>query len=200
MLRCGRMEATTADHRQPFSSSGAVAGDSANHGDNSYDLVGDWAKTVGMDRSHAMRWLKAEKYKLHMIRGSTTRGQKSCALSSSDAIKARARRLSEFPKGEAQPVTTSSGYFYIVQLIPDHDPCRIKLGYSTSTRRRLSEYHTTCPEAKLLRKFDCEPAFEVAAIASVTRVGCVRVGEEVYDVDDVDALLARAKQFFDLMP
>ena len=43
------------------------------------------------------------------------------------------------------------GYFYLMQLVPEVLPNRIKIGFADNVERRLNEHRTAAPTAKLLR-------------------------------------------------
>ena len=42
------------------------------------------------------------------------------------------------------------GYFYLIQLIPEAMPNRVKIGFADNVERRLVEHQTAAPTAKLL--------------------------------------------------
>ena len=92
------------------------------------------------------------------------------------------------------------GWFYVVQLMPEFSERRLKLGFSSAIANRLRAFRTVAPTATCIRKYRCERVWELSAIASITRIGCSRVGEEVFDVESVADTIARADAFFALMP
>jgi hypothetical protein len=92
------------------------------------------------------------------------------------------------------------GYFYVVQPVPDLEPRRVKLGYTTNVESRLASYRTISPHAQVLETWPCKTAWEAAAIDSVTREECELLGGEVFRCEDVNRLIERADAFFELMP
>ncbi len=52
------------------------------------------------------------------------------------------------------------GYFYIVQLVPEAIPNRIKLGYTDDLKQRLREHQTSAPTAKILSHWPCKRYWE----------------------------------------
>ncbi len=91
------------------------------------------------------------------------------------------------------------GYFYLIQLIPEALPKRIKIGFADNVERRLNEHRTAAPTAKLLKAWPCKRSWDYAAMDSITRAGCRLVLNEVFE-GDVDGFLSRAESFFSVMP
>jgi hypothetical protein len=92
------------------------------------------------------------------------------------------------------------GFFYVVQLVPELDPHRLKLGFANDAEARLQGHRTAAPTAQLLKAWPCKRAWEDAAIASVTRVESKLIGSEVYECSNVQRLIERGDGFFGLMP
>lgn len=106
------------------------------------------------------------------------------------------------------PVTSSSeetakfdryGYFYVIQLIPEALPNRVKIGFADNVEKRLAEHRTAAPTAKLLKAWPCKRSWDYAAMDSITRDGCKLVLNEVYE-GDIQGFIERAEQFFAVMP
>lgn len=91
------------------------------------------------------------------------------------------------------------GYFYLIQLIPEALPKRIKIGFADNVERRLNEHRTAAPTAKLLKAWSCKRSWDYAAMDSITREGCRLVLNEVFE-GDVEGFLRRAESFFSVMP
>jgi hypothetical protein len=91
------------------------------------------------------------------------------------------------------------GYFYIIQLHPEDLPNRLKVGYTNNIDVRLSDHRTIAPTLQLIKSWLCKRTWEAAAIASITRDGCDKVGVEVYD-GEPQVLVERAEAFFSVMP
>ena len=99
------------------------------------------------------------------------------------------------PKGD-------KGYFYIVELIPEHTPFRIKMGRTTNLRKRLSELRVTCPKAVLLHWWHCEKLDEQKAIDFIdSEILVFHLSGEVIDLPAIDgaiySLLVCLEEFFD---
>lgn len=91
------------------------------------------------------------------------------------------------------------GSFYLIQLVPELRPNRVKVGFADNVDKRLTEHRTAAPTAKLLRAWPCKRSWENAAIDSITREGCKLVLNEVYE-GDVNGFVARGDGFFAIMP
>ncbi|MDD5058280.1 MAG: hypothetical protein PHQ60_10430 [Sideroxydans sp.] len=91
------------------------------------------------------------------------------------------------------------GYFYLIQLVPEALPNRIKIGFADNVERRLTEHRTAAPTAKLLKAWPCKRSWDYAAMDSITREDCRLVLNEVFE-GDINGFLRRADSFFSVMP
>jgi hypothetical protein len=91
------------------------------------------------------------------------------------------------------------GYFYIIQLVPEALPNRVKIGFADAVEKRLDEHRTAAPTARLLKAWPCKRSWDYAAMDSITREGCKLVLNEVYE-GDIDGFIARGDAFFAVMP
>ncbi|HHT9126847.1 MAG TPA: hypothetical protein ACFYD6_13680 [Candidatus Brocadiia bacterium] len=102
-------------------------------------------------------------------------------------------------KDAAQYDRYQYGSFYIIQLVPEALPTRVKIGYADDVDQRLNEHRTAAPTARLLKAWPCKKSWDYTAMDSITREGCKRVRNEVYE-GDITGFLERAEGFFALMP
>ncbi len=91
------------------------------------------------------------------------------------------------------------GYFYIIQLIPEAMPNRVKIGYTDNLETRLQEHQTSAPTAKYIGHWKCKRSWDQAAMDSITREDCKFIMNEVYE-GDIKSFLKRAEEFFLIMP
>ena len=91
------------------------------------------------------------------------------------------------------------GFFYMIQLVPEFQPNRVKIGYADEVNKRFKEHQTASPTAKLIGHWPCKRAWDQAAMDSITRIDCTYVLNEVYE-GDVDEFKKRAENFFEIMP
>ncbi len=160
---------------------------------------------VGIDTMHRADRKFGEQLGINMFRQATptSRGSKVKCLSVDDA-----NRLFDFlrekdsaPDTEYKNPTTQRVYgsFYILQLIPEALPNRIKIGYTDNLEARIEEHRCSAPTAKLLASWECKRSWDQAAMDSITRKDCKLVKNEVYE-GDVDLFIQRANDFFGVMP
>lgn len=162
-------------------------------------LVSDLATELGMDKSNLRRYIIDHGIGMAKVRTQNSRGQLTLALSIEGAEAVRAFRQTD---GYASQVIVSDGpgYFYIVQVIPELLPTRVKLGYATSPETRLKAHQTSAPTASLLKVWPCKRVWEQTVIDSITRVDCTLVANEVFDCGKLDSLIQRGNVLFSLMP
>jgi hypothetical protein len=110
-----------------------------------------------------------------------------------------ARRGPQTEAGEDVSKYDRFGFFYLIQLIPEALPNRVKIGFADNVERRLNEHRTAAPTAKLLKAWPCKRSWDYAAMDSITREGCRLVLNEVFE-GDINEFLSRAESFFSVMP
>lgn len=91
------------------------------------------------------------------------------------------------------------GYFYLIQLVPEALPNRIKVGYTDDLDQRLRDHQTAAPTARVIASWPCKRSWDYAAMDSVTRADCRWVLNEVWE-GDPEGFAKRAAAFFANMP
>ena len=91
------------------------------------------------------------------------------------------------------------GFFYIIQLVPEALPNRVKIGFADSVERRLTEHHTAAPTARVLKAWPCKRSWDYAAMDSITKEGCKLVLNEDFE-GDIAGFVERGDKFFAVMP
>lgn len=61
------------------------------------------------------------------------------------------------------------GFFYLIQLVPEALPNRVKIGFADDVEKRLVEHRTAAPTAKLLKVWLCKRSWDYAAMDSISR-------------------------------
>ena len=177
------------------------------------EMIGipDIAKRLGLDSGSVRRLIARENetLKLTINRGKGDR----LLLSKEDAdrliasYEARRGPIGDYEPRRA-PIADGDepsmgydryGYFYIIQLVPEALPNRVKIGFSDNVEKRLNEHQTAAPTAKILKAWPCKRSWDYAAMDSVTREGCKLVLNEVFE-GDIDGFVVRGDQFFAIMP
>lgn len=167
-----------------------------------YVTLAALAAEFGLDRSNTRKYVLKHGFEPITVRTPESRGQLSLALKTEDAEVIRALRQSQgFGSGRVPSQQDASvGAFYLVQLVPDLAPNRVKLGFATDAVARLTSHRTAAPTAQLVKTWPCRFAWEPCAIVSATRTGCRQIGGEVYECDSMDELVIRLDAFFFIMP
>ena len=156
----------------------------------SYQIVSRTIKKMGGDLSITVQ------------RKRNKNGRLSKCLSVEDTNKLNSfleSRKSTITSKEHDSLFQKYGYFYVIQLVPEALPNRVKLGYADDVKQRLREHQTSAPTARIIGQWRCKRYWEQTAIDSITREGCKLVLNEVYEAGTKE-LLRRAKEFFALMP
>lgn len=91
------------------------------------------------------------------------------------------------------------GFFYLIQLVPEALPDRVKIGFADNAEKRLAEHRSAAPTARLLKSWPCKRSWDYAAMDSITRTGCKLVLNEVYE-GEVEGFIQRGDAFFAMMP
>ena len=92
------------------------------------------------------------------------------------------------------------GVFYLLQLEPNHDPGRLKVGFATSLAERLRKHRCSAPLTTVVRTWPCKRLWEQTAIDCVAD-GCEeRLSREVFRTASLESVIAKCERFFELMP
>src|SRR3989344_3956758 len=160
----------------------------------------DVAKSLGKHKARIFKILGRLGIETVKEKSSTAKGQKIAYITADDydRIKeylAGAKNGSEAPA----PLPDVGGVFYLIQLEPEHDPGRFKLGFATNIEERLRSHKTAAPFSKVLKTWPCKLLWERTAIECAAQ-GCVRLHTEVFRTESIDEVQSRCEQFFKLMP
>ena len=163
------------------------------------------ASLMGLNPSQARKYVLFRlKIKPHQARTPDSRGKKTYVFTQSEADRIVEQRNAEFPNNYertgAEGLEGVSGFFYVVLLCPELSTCRVKLGFAINVLQRLKQHQTAAPTARLLKSWPCRPTWEIAAIDALTRTECSLVREEVFDCENLEALVKRGDTFFSLLP
>jgi len=164
--------------------------------------IAEIAKRLGVDLTTVRRLIarESEALQLELHRG---KGDK-LLLSKEDAdrlVASYEARRGPIAVGDASETAKYDryGYFYVIQLVPEALPNRVKVGFADNVDKRLAEHQTAAPTAVLLKSWPCKRSWDYAAMDSVTRTGCKLVLNEVYE-GEIRGFLERGDAFFALMP
>lgn len=158
------------------------------------------AAELGLDRSNMRKYALKVGVKPHKRRTPDSAGQLTLAVTAAEAKFLRAKRREQGFLEASRPVSTEVGVFYIIQLVPELDPRRLKFGFADDIQARLAQHRTSAPTAQLLKTWPCRRPWEGTVIDSLSGAGCRLILNEVYECEDVPAVVERADAIFSLLP
>ncbi|MCP5020549.1 MAG: hypothetical protein GY930_02130 [bacterium] len=160
----------------------------------------DAAARLGRNKEHLFKVLKRLGIEPTKQKSSGARGQRISYLSREqlELLKNEVGTSNDQPTGGAG-AGGASGVFYLIQLEPDHDPGRFKLGFASSIDERLRAHRTAAPLCQVVETWPSKHLWEKTAIDSIAR-GCERLHTEVFRTDSIAEIEERGKAFFTLMP
>jgi hypothetical protein len=91
------------------------------------------------------------------------------------------------------------GFYYLIQLEPEHGPKRFKVGFTTELQGRLRKHLCSAPFAKYVKHWLCRRGWERTATDCITDKS-EHLREEVYRASSIDDVIGVAARFFALMP
>ncbi len=165
--------------------------------------IKDLANEIGIDRSNLRKYVLALGIEPLNVRTPESRGQITLAFTPEDAQFIREKRKDQgfsFDKPLSSHEHNGNGAFYVIQIIPEFEPNRVKLGFASNAESRLQAHKTSAPTAKLVKTWDCKRSWEDVAMISATRTGCKLITNEVFLCDNLDELCNRISTFFEQMP
>lgn len=96
-------------------------------------------------------------------------------------------------------ISAEEGVFYLIQLEPEIDPGRFKVGFAASMSDRLRALRCSAPFASIVKTWPCRRFWEKTAIDCVL-AECERLHTEVFRATSLDAVVAKCERFFAVMP
>lgn len=137
--------------------------------------------------------------------GSESRGQIISYITENEAnkilktIAAGKNTNDQGEKNVTEAALYDNGVFYLIQLEPEHDPNRFKVGFASNFNERLRQHRCSAPFAELLETWPCRRLWEKTAIECVTE-GCEQLHTEVFRAESIKKVQIKCEEFFGLMP
>jgi hypothetical protein len=97
-----------------------------------YVSIKDLAKRLGIDRSHARRYVMRLGCSFHKRRTADSGSQLTLCVTSAEADEIASERADRGFIASTMVTISDVGVFYVIQLVPDLDPRRLKLGFAES--------------------------------------------------------------------
>ena len=157
------------------------------------------AEELGMDRSHARRYVLKLGFKTQKRRTPDSGSQLTLTISAEEAEAILKNRRDKGFTAQDKVVESDAGVFYVMQLVPEFDPKRIKLGFAIDLNDRLVQHRTAAPTAKVLQSWPCKRTWEVTVMDCLSSVACRHILNEVFECDSLDDLVRRGDELFRIL-
>jgi len=167
---------------------------------NEYISIKNLSEELGMDRSHARKYIIKMGIVPQKRRTLDSGNQLTLTVTEEEANKIKKNRLELGYNFDNRIVNNENGYFYVIQLVPELDPKRIKLGYTNDINDRLNQHKTAAPTAKILKSWQCKRSWESTVMDSLTSNNCKHILNEVFECDDIENLIEHGNKLFLLLP
>jgi hypothetical protein len=158
------------------------------------------AVDLGMDRSHARRYVLRLGIEPKKRRTTDSGGQLTLTVTSEEAAYIKKQRDEQGFLGSTKPVEKEVGVFYVIQIVPELDPRRIKLGFAEDVIQRLAQHRTSAPTAIVLKSWPCKRSWEGTIIDALAAIDGKLILNEVFEFSDVGKMIFHADALFKLLP
>jgi len=169
----------------------------------SEDLISviDVAKQHSKHKAAIFKILKRLGIEAQKLRGPDSRGQLASYITQEECnlVIAELEASQEFASDPSEIISPEAGVFYVMQLEPDHDPGRIKVGFTSNIAERLRKHRTSAPYTTVLKTWACRSLWENTAIDCICE-GCEKLTKEVFRTSSIDIVIAKGDEFFAIMP
>lgn len=162
--------------------------------------IKELAQGMGIDRSHARRYVLKLGIKPGKRRTKDSGSQLTLTVSQEEAQKIiEHRKLCGFTD-DKKIVDSESGFFYVIQLVPEFDANRLKLGFANDLNDRLSQHRTAAPTAKILKSWPCKRSWEKTIMDCLSYKICRHILNEVFECKNREELIERGNNLFSILP
>ncbi len=168
--------------------------------ESGYISIKHLAEKLGMDRSHARRYVLKLGVHPQKRRTADSGSQLTLTVTEEEATFILEHRREHGFTAEGKPVETEAGVFYVIQLVPELDPKRIKLGFAIDLNDRLAQHRTAAPTAKVLTSWPCRRSWETTVMDCLASVACRHILNEVFECSALDELIAKGDALFGMLP
>jgi hypothetical protein len=174
------------------------------------DLISviDIAAQYGKRKQYIFKILKRLRIETQKIRSTASHGQMIAYITNDEShqviaelelissIDNESDESTDFP---SDSILFEQGVFYLLQLEPDHDPGRFKVGFATSMAERLRALRCSAPFISIIQTWPCKRVWEKTAIDCVSE-GCEKLHTEVFRTNSIEVIQNKCNIFFEMMP
>jgi hypothetical protein len=162
------------------------------------------ADVLGSDRATVREYVERLGFRFHIELIGVRRKPAACLTTDQAAAVARAYQadlaLGPLPDHtELDPPDRNYGVVYLLQLEPDCDPGRFKVGFSSKPWTRINDLLTVAPLAQCVAMWPARRNWERAAIVAIAQFA-TQIREEVFRGADIHDAIRAGDKFFDAMP
>ncbi|HET6882900.1 MAG TPA: type II toxin-antitoxin system VapC family toxin [Pirellulales bacterium] len=143
------------------------------------------AREMRVDRSHFRRYVVRLGITPQKRHTPDSGNKLVVTVTAHEADRIRAARRQQGYEVDGLQVEAVVGVFYVVQLVPELDPNRVKLGFADDAAARLAQHRTAAPTAKLLKTWPCKRSSEFTVIDALSAANCKLILNEVYECCDL---------------
>lgn len=131
--------------------------------------ISDIARQCGKRRQSVFKILKRLRIEPEKRRSSEKHGQVSSYITKAefDIVKGELAAERESSSAPEDMLPTEYGVFYLVQLEPEHDPGRFKVGFASNIEERMRSHRCSAPFAKVVKTWPCRSLWEKTSIDCV---------------------------------
>lgn len=158
------------------------------------------SEQLGMDRSHARRYILKLGIKPQKRRTPDSGNQLCLTVTEEQAQEILRQRSDQGFLNTSKVIDTELGVFYVIQLVPELDYRRLKLGFAIDINERLSQHRTAAPTATILQTWPCKRSWETTVTDCLISEGCKLILNEVYECDDLNKLILKGNALFKILP
>ena len=164
-----------------------------------YIAVSEVESSLGKRKQSIFKIINRLGIEKHFEKSDSAKGQKIAFISEDDFDLVKEHVQSSSTAGAIASIDPASGgVFYLIQLEPEYDPSRFKLGFTSDMNERLRSHRTAAPYSRVVKTWPCKLLWEKTAIESIAR-GCEQVHTEVFR-GEIEVILDRCERFFTQMP
>ena len=159
------------------------------------------ANELRVDRSNLLKYVKGRtSIGPRKRRTSDSKNQPAIVFTPAEAESIRRQRVRDGYGTTSVVPTADNGEFYIIQLVPELDPKRLKLGFAENSDNRLSQHRTAAPTARVLKAWPCKRSWETTVMDALTVDHCRLILNEVFECDSIEELLSIGDTLFSHLP
>jgi hypothetical protein len=158
------------------------------------------SEMIGINRSQTRKMVLKMGYKPQKRRMPDS-GNQLALVFSSDEVNSILKYREDLGFTKIKPpIINDMGYFYIIQVIPELDSSRIKMGFATNMMERLANHRTIAPTAKIFKTWPCKRIWEITVMDCLSSISCKHILNEVFECRDLEELIKKGDSLFKMLP